>query len=325
MITIKEVAQQAGVSITTVSRVMNSRGYISQETRDKVENAIKELNYQPNQLARSFHNRRTSYIGLLIPDVTIPFFSEMTERIETLLHRKGYKVFLCNTKDRGAYESEYLQMLFQNKVDGIIIGTHMLKTEEYRAIEMPVVALDVSLSDSIPTVSSDHAKGGRLAAEEFVRNRCKCVLQLEGDINVKTPSFIRNNVFAEILKENEIRCMDYELSANEFQRERYYEIVEAIFKEHPEIDGVFSSDLVIANAMKFLLDNGRKIPEEVKLVGYDGGDIARLMYPTMTYVEQPFDLIAEQIVDILIRKIEGEKISCNTMLSEIHLVKGDTT
>ena len=325
MITIKEVAQQAGVSITTVSRVMNSRGYISQETRDKVENAIKELNYQPNQLARSFHNRRTSYIGLLIPDVTIPFFSEMTERIETLLHRKGYKVFLCNTKDRGAYESEYLQMLFQNKVDGIIIGTHMLKTEEYRAIEMPVVALDVSLSDSIPTVSSDHAKGGRLAAEEFVRNRCKCVLQLEGDINVKTPSFIRNNVFAEILKENEIRCMDYELSANEFQRERYYEIVEAIFKEHPEIDGVFSSDLVIANAMKFLLDNGRKIPEEVKLVGYDGGDIARLMYPTMTYVEQPFDLIAEQIVDILILKIEWENISCNTMLSEIHLVKGDTT
>lgn len=90
MITIKEVAKEAGVSITTVSRVMNNRGYISAETRGKVEGAMKKLNYQPNQLARSFHSKKTFYIGLLIPDVTIPFFTEMTGRIETRLHKQGY-------------------------------------------------------------------------------------------------------------------------------------------------------------------------------------------------------------------------------------------
>ena len=325
MVTIKEVAKEAGVSITTVSRVMNDRGYISVETKEKVRNAMAALNYQPNQLARSFHNRRTSYIGLLIPDVAIPFFTEMTERIETRLRKRGYKLFLCNSKDRGSYENEYLNMLFQNKVDGIIIGTHMLKTEQYRAIEMPVVALDVTLSDSIPTISSDHAKGGRLAAEEFVRNRCKCVIQMQGDVNVKTPSFIRNSIFAEILKENRIRCIDYSLKRNELRRDQYYNEAKKVFEEYPEIDGVFSSDLVIANVMKYLLDSGRKIPEEVKLVGYDGGDIAKLMYPSLTYVEQPFDLIADKVVEILIRKINGEKISSNIALEDIRLVKGMTT
>ena len=325
MITIKDVADRAGVSVTTVSRVMNSRGYISEQTRDSVRKAMKELGYHPNQLARGFRQKRTFYIGLLIPDVTIPFFAEMTERIENLLQRKGYKVFLCNSKDRDTYENEYLQMLEENKVDGIIIGTHMLKTEKYRAIEMPVVALDVSLSDTIPTVSSDHAKGGRLAAEEFVRNQCKCVLQMHGDVNIKTPSFIRNNVFAEIMHENNIRCINYNLNSAEFQRECYYETAKKLFEQYPEIDGVFSTDLVAANVMKYLLDAGRKIPEEVKIVGYDGGDIARLVYPTLTYVEQPFDLIAEGVVDILLRKINGEKISSNVLFPEICLVKGNTT
>lgn len=325
MITIKEVAKEAGVSITTVSRVMNNRGYISAETRGKVEGAMKKLNYQPNQLARSFHSKKTFYIGLLIPDVTIPFFTEMTGRIETRLHKQGYKLFLCNAKGRGTDEVQYLNMLFQNKVDGIIIGTHMLKTEYYRAIELPVVALDVTLSDSIPIVSSDHAKGGRLAAEEFVRNQCKCVIQLVGDVNIKTPSFIRNNVFSQILKENNIRCINYSMKNSELSRERYYSIAKKIFEEYPQIDGVFSTDLVVANVMKYLLDIGKKIPEDVKIVGYDGGDVAKLMYPSMTYVEQPFDLIADKIVDILLRKINGEKISSSIVLPEIKLVRGMTT
>ena len=251
MITIKEIAKEAGVSITTVSRVMNNRGYISAETRGKVEGAMKKLNYQPNQLARSFHSKKTFYIGLLIPDVTIPFFTEMTGRIETRLHKQGYKLFLCNAKGRGTDEVQYLNMLFQNKVDGIIIGTHMLKTEDYRAIELPVVALDVTLSDSIPIVSSDHAKGGRLAAEEFVRNQCKCVIQLVGDVNIKTPSFIRNNVFSQILKENNIRCINYSMKNSELSRERYYSIAKKIFEEYTvlKLSSIFIQ-LILAQELK---------------------------------------------------------------------------
>lgn len=310
---------------TAVFMIYLSTMMIPMVVRGKVEGAMKKLNYQPNQLARSFHSKKTFYIGLLIPDVTIPFFTEMTGRIETRLHKQGYKLFLCNAKGRGTDEVQYLNMLFQNKVDGIIIGTHMLKTEDYRAIELPVVALDVTLSDSIPIVSSDHAKGGRLAAEEFVRNQCKCVIQLVGDVNIKTPSFIRNNVFSQILKENNIRCINYSMKNSELSRERYYSIAKKIFEEYPQIDGVFSTDLVVANVMKYLLDIGKKIPEDVKIVGYDGGDVAKLMYPSMTYVEQPFDLIADKIVDILLRKINGEKISSSIVLPEIKLVRGMTT
>lgn len=322
---IKDVAELAGVSVTTVSRVLNKRGYISQATYNKVYQAIDQLDYQPNQVARSLQNQKTYFVGLLIPDISHPFFSELTKRIELLLYQSGYKLLLCNTKEKANREHDYLNMLRQNKVDGIIIGTHMLETSEYEKISLPVVAMDMFLGEQIPTICVDHEKGGRMAAEEFVQNGCRCVLQIRGNTDVKTPALLRHNSFKEVLEQNHIRCIDYELKTNEFARSEYYGIMNEIFDKYPEIDGAFSTDIIIVNAVRCALERGIPVPEKFKAVGYDGVDIAKMCYPSLTHIAQPFDLLAEKLVDTLLRKIEGEPITENIILSDVKLVKGHTT
>ncbi len=149
MATIKEVAQRAGVSVTTVSRVLNKRGYISQEMHDKIYATMEELNYQPNEVARSLTRRRTKIIGLLVPSVDNPYFSEVTNQLILSAMRHGYKVMIYASDGRNDRALEYVGMLKANQVDGIII---CLRSRE----------LDALLDDNLPVVSFERIKVGRL-------------------------------------------------------------------------------------------------------------------------------------------------------------------
>ena len=163
MATIKDVAERVGVSVTTVSRVLNNRGYLSEDLKRRVYQAMEELNYQPNELARSLFRKKSNIIGLIIPDISHPFFSEIAIHIETFAYKSGYKILLCNSQLDKKKEKDYLNMLKASQVDGIIMGSHTLDTEEYKSINLPLVTLDRQLSESIPYVSSDHYKGGQFS------------------------------------------------------------------------------------------------------------------------------------------------------------------
>ena len=133
---LSDVAKKAGVSPTTVSRVINNYGYISDKTRNKVHEAMKELNYQPNSLARSLHGKKTNLVGLIFPGVSNPFFGELVEEIENKLFEDGYKVILCNAAYNKEKERSYLRMLLANQVDGIIAGAHNLGIDEYLVYQL---------------------------------------------------------------------------------------------------------------------------------------------------------------------------------------------
>ena len=139
MVKLTDVAAKAGCSVTTVSRVINNYGYISQKTRKKVHEAMKELNYQPNSVARSLQGKKTKLIGLIFPDVSNPFFGELVSKIEDQLFKHGYKTILCNAGNDKEKERTYLQMLMANQVDGIIAGAHNLGIEEYQRTGLPIV------------------------------------------------------------------------------------------------------------------------------------------------------------------------------------------
>src|SRR5512136_1608038 len=124
MPTIKDVAQLAGVTVTTVSRVLNNKGYISDQTRKKVGDAMKELDYVPNEMARSLLKQRSSIIGLIVPAVSHPFFGELAMHVEYYAYEMGYKILLCNSHLDSAKERDYIDMLKRHKVDGIIMGSH---------------------------------------------------------------------------------------------------------------------------------------------------------------------------------------------------------
>lgn len=326
MATIKDVAAKAGVSVGTVSRVLNKRGYISKETYSKVYQAMEELNYQPNQLARNLFTQRTNTIGLLLPDISHPYFAEMTREVELLLYEHGYKVLLCNTKEKANREQDYINMLRQNKVDGIIIATHMLKNKEYENIDLPIVGFDMVLGKNIPAVHSDHRVGGRLAAEKLIHCGCKCILQLSGYSMIPSPSLIRHQVFAEICSEAGVQCITYELATDEFRRSSYYDIINALLEHHPEIDGIFSTDIIIAYALRCLYNRGIRVPNQVQVIGYDGTELAGLLTPPLTYVKQPIKELSHCLVETLLKKIDGEEVHEEEIIVPgIALVDGGTT
>lgn len=325
MITIREVAEKAGVSVTTVSRVLNKRGYISQNTYDKVYNAIAELNYQPNQLARSLSKQKTHLIGMVIPDISHPFYALLTQKIEACLYQKGYKLLLCNAEGAVNREHNALIMLRQNKVDGIIIGSHLLNVDEYEKLELPIVGIDIYLSDSIPSIYCNHIKGGALAAGKFIENQCRCVLLIRGSGDAQSPYLSRHSTLISILKEHNIDYISCELKEHEFKRDHYYEIVYQLLLERPDIDGIFAVDTIAVYAVKAAFNLGISIPEQLKIIGYDGTDIARMIHPNLTYIQQPMSQLADVIVDTLIAKINGEVITDDIILENVELIEGNTT
>ncbi|MCI6464669.1 MAG: LacI family DNA-binding transcriptional regulator [Faecalicatena sp.] len=324
MANIKDVAERAGVSVTTVSRVLNNKGYISQDTYDSVYRAIEQLDYVPNQIARNLFKQKSYYISLIVPDSSNPFWAEITKYIELKLYKYNYKLFLCNTNDTEDKEREYIKMMRQNMVDGIILGTHMLNQEEYQNLELPIVSLDLHIADQIPTIYSNHQKGGMLAAEELVRSQCQCVLNITAVLGEKSPSIERHRIVSRVLKEHGIRCIEHIWDAN-VKLEDYYLEVERLFDLYPEIDAVFSEDFIVMNAIKCANERGKKIPQEFKAVGYDGTIMAKISYPSMTYVAQPIKKLADNLVEVLLKKIKGVEITGDIILEDIKLVRGNTT
>ena len=161
--TLADVAELAGVSLTTVSRVLNNRGYLSEKTKKNVADAIETLGYRPNSLARALHGKRTQTVGLIVPAVSLPFFGELAVEVENALADAGYRILICNSMGRADREREYLSLLVGNRVDGIISGAHNEGLGEYDTIRMPLVTIDRELSPSIPNVRCANKEAGAMA------------------------------------------------------------------------------------------------------------------------------------------------------------------
>lgn len=307
MVTITDVARLAGVSKNTVSRYLNERGYISDKTRRAIASAIDELHYQPNQIARSLYTRRTNLVGLVIPNVEHPFFAAVTSRIEDELDSRGYKMILCNTLHSTRKERQYIDMLTANKVDGIIIGSHSIDID-YSEVAAPVVALDRYLADDIPVVASDHAEGGRIAAQAFIDRHCHKVAQLVASGRVRTPSNLRHEAFANAMRSNGITCITHELQLNQFQYSTYIETAKQVLDEYPGLDGVFSADPVAVAVQQEALRRGMCVPDDLFVYGYDGTYLAEAVYPQLPSIAQDYSALARQVVEVLLLQIAGDAL-----------------
>lgn len=322
MTTIVDVARNAGVSVNTVSRYLNNRGYMSEKTKHAVHKVIEVLDYHPNQIARSLSQKRSRLIGLVIPDVEHPFFSTMTFKIEDQLYRRGYRMILCNTMHSPEKEKQYLKLLMANQVDGVIIGSHSINID-YTKITAPVVALDRDLSPSIPVVAADHHQGGLLAAHAFIQHGCHRVIQLTGFSQVRTPSNERYEVFQNEMEEHRITCITKELRLNQFEFSTYQETARQVLQNYPDIDGIFAADAVAAAFQRQIQASGRTVPDDVFLFAYDGTYIVDAIYPSLPCVLQPFDDLAYTIVDVLIKRIKGLRVSQTRFILPVS-VKNET-
>lgn len=325
MASIKDVAKRANVGVGTVSRMLNNSGYVSEETNIRIKKAMEELDYTPNELARNLYHKRTGIIAVIVPTIINPFFSEFVENIEEKLYNKGYKTMICNTVKEKNAEKEYLDMLKRHIVDGVISGVHSLDIEEYSNIKKPIVALDRYLGEHIPVVMVDHKNGGRIAAEEFIKNNCKNVLQFKGAMSVASPYHDRHSEFERIMTDNTVKVTSYELVRNRFDTEYFKSVVTDVFKRGANYDGVFGVDLVVIEYMNEAIRQKIKIPQDLKLVSYDGTYVTRLTEPSLTSIVQPIEELAEKSVELLDALIKGEKHQGDMVVLDVQLQKGDTT
>lgn len=322
---IKDVAKRAGVGVGTVSRMLNDSGYVAEDTRKKIEIAMSELNYTPNELARNLYHKRTGIIAVLVPSVSNPFFAEFVNHAEAQLYEAGYKMMLCNTVKEVNAELEYLDMLNRHIVDGVITGVHSLDVEEYKKIRKPIVALDRYLGEHIPVVAVNHKEGGRLAAETLIRNGCKNVLHFRGSTAVESPYHERHFEFERIMKQNNIKTYTYELEWNHFDSEYYRKAVADIFSKKIDFDGVFAVDPLAIECMNEMIRRSRKVPQDVKFVAYDGTFITEMVEPKMTAVVQPIEGLARESVRLLTNLISGKNYRNKQVVLDVQLRQGNTT
>lgn len=326
MASIKDVAKEAGVGVGTVSRYLNNNQSVSDKSSAKIEAAIARLNYIPNELARNLSKNKTGIIAVIEPDSGHPYYSMIIRNIQEELAKKGYKMMLCNTYADKEYERVYLDMLKRQVVDGIITGAHSMQMlEKYADVDRPIVALDCFYNDRIPIVTVDHKGGGKKAAELLYKAGCRKVLQFHGDMNVKTPSRERHAVFEEYLKQRGVEVFSYAMEGGRFENEYYKKIAyEALEKYEGKIDGVFATDLTAAYFMQAALKKRIKVPEELKIVAYDGTYITETAYPTITAIEQPFLSIARSAVQIIDDMINGKEIEDKNIVLDMKIKKGAT-
>lgn len=312
-----DVAELAGVSPTTVSRVINKKGYLSEKTIQKVKDAMRELGYKPNNLARSLQGKSAKLIGLIFPNIRHVFYAELIDKLEHELFKKGYKTIICNSEHDSEKEREYIEMLEANQVDGIISGSHNLGIEDYNRVTAPIISFDRNLSPDIPVVSSDNYGGGVLAAQTLVKTGANDIIMITGNDNSNSPTGLRHAGFASILPDAPIINVSSDFSPVR----KEMEIKNILTQQKP--DAIFASDdltaILIINIAKEL---GISVPDQLKVIGYDGTYFIENYYPQLTTVKQPLEEIAFLCVELLLQKIEGKKVATTGYFLPVTLLLG---
>lgn len=323
MANIKDVARHANVSVATVSRVINNKGYVNEHTKELVLKAIKDLNYVPNEIARSLYRKSSKIIGIIIPDLKNEFFNDMIAGIEQVILQHGYKTMLCTSRESLEREKEYLQIFSTNKIDGLILCSNSPDIASYINLDIPIVGLDRMISTEIPSVTADNYMGGILAANRLIEANCKNIIQLRGPRTL-TPANDRSEGFLQTLKKHsDIQVQSLEL---EFTSDTTQTDIQEFLKQNPEIDGIFSaSDLMAANCIRCLKKLGRRVPEDIKIIGYDNISICEYTDPTISTIAQPITEMGEMAAETLFKLINNEPINQLHMTLPVELIEREST
>ena len=320
-ITMKDVAKLAGVSVGTVSRVINQEQGIKEITLKKVQQAIDELGYIPDVYARGMKKNKTETIALIVPSVWHPFFGEFAFHVEVELSKKGYKLLLCNISGPKR-ELDYITMLQQNKVDGIIAITYS-PIEDYLSSNIPFVSIDRTYEDkAIACVSSDNQKGAELAAQVLISKGGTHFGFIGGHNKTINETKKRRLFFEKTILEAGFPCEVLDL---EEPYDNFLEEVEVFLRQHPEIDALFTiNDLTAIDAISILEKLGKKVPEDVQVVGYDGIRQAEERTQYLSTIRQPIEEMATEAVQCLLDILDKKDRPLQITLP-ISYLEGKTT
>jgi LacI family transcriptional regulator len=311
-VTIYDVARKAKVSIATVSNVINNKGRISEKTKKKVYEAMESLNYQPNLIASALMGKETKTVGLLIPDLANPFFAELARSIEDRGQELGYNLIICSTDYKTESERKYLSLLKQKQVDGFILASgfeNLEPVEELINEEFPVsiVARDFPMF-SVNAVAIDDFTGGYIAASHLIDLGHKNIGVIALDL-WSNRERVRGFKYALEEKGIEFR-RDFQLIQN--IQQNYIEsgkaVIENYIKSNDIPTAIFAcNDLLAIGAIKGAKENNLDVPNDISVIGFDNTIIATIVDPPLTTIAQPFEKMGQEVMDLMVSIIKGER------------------
>lgn len=318
--TMKDVAKLAGVGVGSVSRVINNVP-VKESTASKVKAAIKELNYEPDIYARGLKTNKTQTVALILPTVWHPFFSEFAYYVEEALEEKNYKMYLCNSDGKSAKEYEYIQMVKQNKVDGII-GITYSDIDQYISTTLPFVSIDRYFTEDVIYVTADNIAGGKIAANELKKRGAKNVAFIGGHQEIPNETKNRRKHFQLEAERLGLNCAVLDL--NEPISDLISE-VEKFLIAHPEIDGIFTiTDLAAVDVIKAIKKLEKRVPEDIQVIGFDGLKMTLATEYLVSTIVQPVEEMAKTAVALLLDVIQGKGTPSRTVLP-VFFAEGNTT
>lgn len=310
MITIKDIAKMAEVSVTTVSRVINNKPDVSKNTKNRVLKIIDKTGYKPNKVARGLVLSKTYTIGLVIPDISNPFFPEVSRGVENKAKSLGYSVILCDTDNDIKEEKRAIELLLSQKVDGIILSFSIDNRETLLELEkknIPIIQIDREIIDSkFSSVTINNIKSAYKATEHLIKNGHKKLGHLNGNLATKTGQD-RLKGFKEAIRKYKIELNENWIMNGNYSRSSGYELTKKLLKKKKRPTAIFAAnDYMAIGAYEAVFETDFNIPNDISIIGHDNIEISSVVKPGLTTMDQPKYDLGQKAAEILIKKIENE-------------------
>jgi LacI family transcriptional regulator len=332
-ITLKQIARELDVSISTVSKALRNSIEISEDTRQKIQAFAKLYNYRPNNIALSLKNRKTKTIGIIIPEIVHHFFSKVITGIELVANKRGYNVIVGLSNESFDKEVINMQMLANGSIDGFIlsIAKETLQQQDYHHFTetinqgMPIVMFDRVVNEILcDKVIVDDVKGAKKAVEKLIDNGCKSIAIITTKDYVSVGK-LRTQGYLEAFEDHKIspkaslilKIEDKLMSDDHLDKlERE---VEQLFKSNKSIDGIFAvNELYAVTAIKVARKLGLEIPKSLQVISFSDGVLSKHSTPSLTTVSQHGQSIGEKAADLLINRLETEEVDYDDETEEVY-------
>ena len=317
---IKDVARRAGVSSATVSRVLNADRGVSEERRQRVLDAIRELGYQPNRVARSLRRQSSDMIGVVVSDIENPHFTQAVRVIEDAAFAQGYRVLLCNTDETPSKQSSYLEMLASERVLGVILAPadpNDSTIAKLLDMGIPIAAFDREASDPrADAVTADNITAGRRATEHLLAQGHRFIGFVAGRPDIQT-GIDRQQGYEQAMRQ---RGLTPHVVTGMFRIHQAQMATGRMLEEHPEMTAiVVGNNLMTVGTLRALQAAGRRVPADISLVQIDDPFWGELVEPPLTSLAQPVRQMAQNAVDLLLQRITGERAMSRHVVFQFEL------
>lgn len=330
MVTIKDVADLANVSIATVSRVLNQTGYVSPELDQRVRQAIAQLGYQRNALARNLRRSESLTLGMVIPDSTNPFFAEMAKGVEDVCFSNGLTVVLCNTNENPEREATYFNALYQQRVAGFIVvstGQATPHLQQLLAQGYPIVVVDRPIPGlETDVVTSDNYGGAREAIHHLLKLGHRRIGFIAGDKHLETIKLRWQGVHDALREYGLTAARDLIYNNADFLPQSGYAAAEALLARPEPPTAIFAfNDLMAFGVLNYAQTHGIAVPQQLSVVGFDDIVMSSYAGPGLTTVTQQKYELGRTVTELLVRRLQGgQDPPVNIIMPAKLMVRGTT-